>query len=229
MPPETEETTTETPVTAPTTPGLPNTPEARLPTGELKDGLSAPKTTDGETKSTEPPAPKAEEPKVIPGAPEKYEFKNLPDGFEVTPDAEDFFKKSGFSQAQADEAIKFYVKKLEDVAKGPYEQWKTMQEEWLGKVKADPEYKGNLDNVRSTISKFLDQVNDPKIASDMREAMDFTGAGNNPAFVKFMYRMAANFTEGAHVKANGPSPHGQRAPGEGERPSAARSLYPNLS
>jgi hypothetical protein len=104
-----------------------------------------------------------------------------------------------------------------------------MQEDWMSKVKADPEYKGNLDNVRSTISKFLDQVNDTKVAAEMREAMDFTGAGNNPAFVKFMYRMAANFTEGPHVKANGPSPHGQRAPGESERPSAARSLYPNLS
>jgi hypothetical protein len=228
MPPEAETPITETPPSPTPT----NSPEARLPTGELKSDLSTPTPEPGPTKSTEPTKaePKSEDKPITGGtAPEKYEFKSLPDGFEITPEAEEFFKKNSFTQEQANNAVEYYVKKLEEAAKGPYEQWKSLQEEWVGKVKADPEYKGNLDNVRSTISKFLDQVGDPKIAEEMREAMDFTGAGNNPAFVKFMYRMAANFTEGAHVSGNGPSPHGQRAPGTSERPSAAKSMYPNLS
>ena len=238
MPPETDAPTTETPetpVAVATTPGLPNTPEARTPTGELKDGLSAPpKTppTTGETKSTEstkPEEPKPGDAKVIPGAPEKYEFKDIPDGFEITPDAEDFMRKNGFSQEQADNAVKFYVKKLQEAAEGPHKLWKAEQDKWLGEIIKDPEYKGDLEGIKSTISKFIDQVNNPRLATEMREAMNFTGAGNNPAFVKFMYRMAEQYTEGGHVGANGPSPHGQRAPGTAERPSAARSMYPNLS
>ena len=58
-------------------------------------------------------------------------------------------------------------------------------------------------------------------------AMDLTGAGDHPAFVKALWKLSAYITEGSHVAGSGPSAHGQTAPGAATRPSAAKALYPN--
>jgi hypothetical protein len=244
MPPETPEVTPETP-TASTTPG--NSPEARTPAGELKDGLSPVKealatepTKNGETKSTptsnegkslinqDGEAPK-EEAKKAEGPPEKYEFKDLPEGFEVPEAAQERFKKNGLTQEQANDMVQFHKELLEEAQKAPFSVWKEMNDGWVADVQKDPEYKGNLTNVRANISKFIDGIGDAGLAESFREAMDLTGAGNNPAFVKFMFRMAQQFNEGTHVAGNGPSRFGQLAPGSTDRPTPARALYPNLS
>jgi hypothetical protein len=59
--------------------------------------------------------------------------------------------------------------------------------------------------------------------------MDYTGAGNNPAFIKAFWKMAQALTEGGHVAGTGPAPIGQKPPGAAERPTAAKALYPNLA
>jgi hypothetical protein len=209
----------------------------------VKEALATETTKDGETKSTptsnegksllnqgekEPEAPK-EEAKKTEGPPEKYEFKDLPEGFEVTEAAQERFKKLALTQDQATDIVKFHTELLAEAQKAPFEHWKAMNEGWVTEVTADPEYKGNLTNVRANISKFIDGVGDAGLAESFREAMDLTGAGNNPAFVKFMFRMAQQFNEGTHVAGNGPSRFGQLAPGSTDRPTPARALYPNLS
>lgn len=250
MPPETSEVTNETPTTPQAIAG--NSPEARNPDGSMKDGLSGqpmetkepPKPeTPGETKSTpttsesKPGETKpsllnqkdeAKPDSIATGAPEKYEFKDLPSGFEVTEKAQDFFKSNQMSQAQADAAIKFYHELATEAQQAPFKLWQDMNDGWVKEVTADPEYKGDIGNVKATISKFVDSIEDRALADSLREAMDLTGAGNNPAFVKFMFRMGQRLTEGKHVAASGPSAFGQRAPGTGERPTAAHSLYPRL-
>ena len=57
--------------------------------------------------------------------------------------------------------------------------------------------------------------------------MNVTGAGNHPAFVRAFWKLAQQVTEGGHVAGRGPSPEGQKAPGEMPR-TAASTLYPNL-
>jgi hypothetical protein len=104
--------------------------------------------------------------------------------------------------------------------------WQETQEQWVKEVKADPELGPRLNEVKTTISRAIDGLNNPKLARDFREAMDFTGAGNNPAFIRAFYKLAQMVTEGGHVAGGGPSAAGQKR--AGEMPSAAQAMYPNL-
>jgi len=130
------------------------------------------------------------------------------------------------SQAQAQQLVDFYTAKTTESANQPYEAWNSMQEQWVKEVKADPQIGPRLNEVKTTIARAIDGLNDPKLAASFREAMDFTGAGNNPAFIKAFYKLAQMVTEGGHVAGSGPSTASQRR--AGEVPSAAQAMYPNL-
>lgn len=257
MPPETPpvvvETKTPTPTLAalsPTPAVAPNQPEARNPDGSLKDGLSAPKTvTDGQTLSTEntsnlsesekklageeikPAEAEGEKKPAVEGVPEKYEFKNLPEGVTVPDDTAAMFKEKGLNQEQAQSMVDYYLKKSAEAARQPYDTWQKMNKDWLETIQKDVEYKSDMKGVVTSISRLIDGVtgNDAALNKEFRAGMDLTGAGNHPAFVKFMYRLSQQMNEGSYVKPGGPSPLGQRAPGAGERPSPARALFPGLS
>jgi hypothetical protein len=57
--------------------------------------------------------------------------------------------------------------------------------------------------------------------------MDYTGAGNNPAFIRAFFKLAERLVEGSHVTGKGPVQ--VRQDGTSGRPSAAAAMYPNLS
>ena len=162
------------------------------------------------------------------GAPASYTDFSVPDGYELDKDvakeAGDLFKTMNLTQSQAQQLVNFYVSKTEEATQAPYKLWHETQEAWRNEIKADPEIGGKLDQVKSTIAKAIDGLCDAKLAAGFREAMDYTGAGNNPAFIRAFYRMAQKLTEGTHVAAGGPA---QVNP-PGQRPSAAQALYPNL-
>jgi len=130
------------------------------------------------------------------------------------------------SQEQGQKLVDFYTAKTAESANEPYKVWQETQEQWVKEVKADREIGHKLNEVKTTISRAIDGLNDPKLASAFREAMDFTGAGNNPAFIKAFYKLAQMVTEGGHVAGSGPSTASQRR--AGEVPSAAQAMYPNL-
>lgn len=225
---------------------LANTSEARTPTGEIKN--VTPQTT---TTSTEPkvegttlltespktevvPPKEGEAPKVDPKAvPEKYEFK-LPDGVAldekvmeaVTP----IFKEAGLTQEVAQKLMDFHTAQIQAAAKagtdaGAAEYTRT-REGWRTELAADPEIGGKLPEVKVAVGRALDALGDAKLATDFRAAMDLTGAGDNPAFVKAFYKFAQAFTEGKAVRGTGPSIAGQ-TPGPAPKPSPAKALYPN--
>lgn len=168
------------------------------------------------------------EPEKPAGAPEAYKDFTVPEGFELdktmAKEAGDLFKTMNLDQSQAQKLVDFYASKSQEAAQAPYKLWHDTQEAWRNEVKADPEIGGKLDQVKSTISKAIDGLGDAKLAAGFREAMDFTGAGNNPAFIRAFYRLAQKVTEGTNVPAGGPA---QVTP-PGQRPSAAEALYPNL-
>lgn len=165
------------------------------------------------------------------GAPEKYEAFKVPDGFvlddKVAAEASELFKASGLSQEAAQKMVDFYTAKTQEAFQQPYKAYKDMREGWVKEVKADPEIGGKLDQVKITIGKALDGLGDPKLAENFKAAMDLTGAGDNPAFIKAFYKMAQALTEGSSVVGRGPSAGGQTAPGQG-RVTAAKALFPNL-
>jgi hypothetical protein len=219
------------------------TPEgvARTPTGEIASQTqttSSGTTPQTSTTPTENPslanqsgeslanqAPKAEG-----GAPEAYSNWNVPEGFTldegVSKEISGIFKGLNLSQEQGQKLVDFYTAKTAESANEPYKVWQETQEAWVKEVKADPVLGPRLNEVKTTISRAIDGLNDPKLARDFREAMDYTGAGNNPAFIRAFWKLAQMVTEGGHVAGSGPSPQGQRR--QGETPSAARAMYPNL-
>jgi hypothetical protein len=145
---------------------------------------------------------------------------------EVNKEAVGLFKDMNLTQVQGQKLVDFYVKHTSESANAPYDAWNSMQEQWVKEIKADPYYGPRINEVKTTISRAIDAVGDSRLADGFRAAMDYTGAGNNPAFIKMFYKMAQMLTEGKHVAGNGPSPHGQRQ--SNEMPSAAKAMYPNL-
>lgn len=202
----------------------PNTTEARTPTGELKDvgGLTPPVET---SKVEDKPGDKP----VAPVVPEKYELK-FPDGAKLDDaafaKASEIFKKHGMTNEAAQELINIQSEMAGKFAGDVTAKVTALREGWRNDVAADPEMAGKLDTIKADIGKALTQL-PPEIVAPFREAMDFTGAGDHPGFVKAFWKMAQLLNEGKPAARGNPSPAGQTKPGEG-RPSLAASMYPNL-
>jgi hypothetical protein len=166
------------------------------------------------------------------GAPEQYEDFKVPDGFTLDKDIAGevgaLFKEGNLSQAYAQKLVDFYVAKTTESHNQPYEQYQDTRQTWRNEINADPDIGGaKLNGVMVSISKLIDSFGDAKVADAFREAMDYTGAGDNPGVVKGLYALAKRLTEGGPVRGSNPSLDGMRRPGEG-RPSAAQAIYPNL-
>lgn len=182
---------------------------------------------------TPPIEPKASEPKVgdKPVAPEKYEF-TAPEGLTLdeatVTEASIVFKELGLTNEQAQKLVDFQGKLAKTQAEAPYKAYDAMREGWQNEVKADKDIGHILPKVKETIGKALDTLGDPALVASFKEGMNLTGAGDHPAFVKAFYKLAQSVVEGSHVSGKGPSPHGQSATGQGDRPTVAGAMYPNL-
>jgi hypothetical protein len=163
------------------------------------------------------------------GAPEAYQEFTAPEGYEFNPDqmkdVHGTFRELGLNQAQGQKLMDLYMKQVVEAETAPYRVWQETQEKWRTEIRNDPEIGGKLDRVRETVSRAIDGLGDPKLAREFKEAMDFTGAGNNPAFIRAFYKLAQMVTEGKAAPAGGPSPAAR--PG-GARPSLASAMYPGL-
>lgn len=228
----------ETPAPAPTpTPdpsGVTRTPDGTI---AAPSPASMTPTPEGTTLLTE--APKADpakpaEAKPVEGAPEKYEDYKVPDGYEIAgelkTEIDGLFKGIGLSQENAQSLVDFYVKQTQEAFQAPFDAYQEMRKEWRTEADNHPDLRGKLaegGEVRTTIGKLLSTMPDQQLASDFRKAMDLTGVGDHPAFIRAIYGWAKALTEGSHVAGNGPAPGGQSAPGA-RPPSAAQAMYPNL-
>lgn len=233
---------------------LANDPAARTESGEIVDQKTSlvtdqPEKTETKaepdaTKTADPepkPAEKSEDDKSLlnkkdekaAGAPEKYEPFKVPEGFTldeaVATEAGTLFKEMGLNQDQAQKLVDFHAAKTTEAAQAPFKLWQDMNAKWTKETVSDSalgDGKGLRTEVKSAIAKTIDSLG-PTLAPAFREAMDLTGAGNHPAFVKAMYELSKLATEGSHVKAGGPTKFGTARPGD--RPeSAAAAMYPSL-
>ena len=219
-------------------------PPAQAPDGTLLNQQATPQTpTDSspttpvqETKPETPPAkPEAKDPALLnakpEGAPEKYSDFTLPEGLtlkpEVLAEAQTLFKGMNLSQDAAQSLLDFHAKQMAEIAQAPIKAVTDTKAAWESEVRAafgkDIEPGGR---VNVAIARVIDAM--PKdVGPAFREAMDFTLAGSNPAFVKAMAWIADQFSEGTSVKGNGPSPLGQKSP-DAKPLTVAQAMYPNL-
>jgi hypothetical protein len=169
------------------------------------------------------------------GAPEAYTAWTVPEGFSIdeaaSTEAGTIFKEMGLSQDQGQKLVDFYSKHSKATSDHLSDLVRQQNETWQNEAKNHPDLRGKLDPggpVLTTISRALDSLGNAQLKADFQAAMDFTGAGNHPAFIRAFYALASKLAEGSHVAGNGPSPLGQQAPGSARPPTVARAMYPNL-
>lgn len=236
--------------TTPTTPPLPNDEAARSPTGEILDARppeppKPPSPTGDGTSSTTPsektPPDGTTKPPTEPSkAPETYADFTVPEGFKIDADllakATPIFKELGLTQAQAQQLISLQADREVALGKAPADAYATLRKDWVAATTADKDMaahtvdgKTGLDAVKIDIGRALSALGDTKLTDEFRAAMDLTGAGDHPAFVKALWKLSQLVGEGSHVPGGKPSPEGQVDPTKSAKPSAAKSLYPNLA
>jgi hypothetical protein len=95
------------------------------------------------------------------------------------------------------------------------ETWERTQDDWKTQVRNLPEFGGTaLPATMSGIAKLLDRYGD----AETRKAFDMTGAGNHPAVVAFLGKMAKHMNEAPPVSGK---------PASGVPLSRAERMYSN--
>lgn len=130
------------------------------------------------------------------GPPEKYDFK-LPEGFELNKDLVDqatpLFKEIGLTNDQAQKLVDFHAGFVKQGHEALAKAWDDVKGGWLAESKADKDIGGaNFDkNVGVAVSaiKALD-------IPGLGEALNSTGAGNHPAFIKAFHKIGTLMAEG---------------------------------
>lgn len=227
----------QTPSATPPTPAQGNDQAARTPDGTIKDQQATQPTTTPEPKQPEPakPEPKADEGKKpdASAAPDKYEFK-APEGYEIDQKVLDkavpIFKELGLTQDQASKLVDVYNEASVAAAQHNANLVEEMRQGWRNDV-VKSDLGNGTDNlkpeVRANINNAINAIGDAKTVEAFKTAMDDTGVGDNPAFVRAMNAIGKALGEGTNVRGSGPSPAGQRNPASAPR-SAAQALFPNL-
>jgi hypothetical protein len=171
-------------------------------------------------------------------APDKYEPFKLPEGYTLSAETVDkiapVLKELNLDQAGAQKLVDFHVAQMIESAKAPAATYEQTRTAWQGEVLSDPEIKSyskdgksGIEAVKIDLGKAI-SVMGPELGGKFKAAMDLTGAGDNPAFVKGFWKLAQHVIEGKPVSGKSPSPLGQVDPNRSAKPSAAQSMYPGL-
>lgn len=218
------------------TPPPSNTPEARTPTGEIKDLASTTtSSTTPESASDKPestPEPKTDTKPS--GAPDKYDLKTAEGSPALDPRTVEEFtpiaRELGLDNAQAQRLVDFYNKQMAKLtsSEAHVAVIQAQNEKYMTALQSDREIGGKLDQVKADIGRAYDAIGKPELVSAFKAAMAESPEGNNPAFVKMIYAFAQKVNEGKPVSGGRPSPHGQTETGQNNRPTIAEAIYPNL-
>lgn len=195
---------TDTP--APDTPAAPAAQEAAPATLLTEE---PPAST--EEKPAEATETKAEEKAPEPIDPASYEV-TLPEGIDRDdPLVEAFLAgaaKGGMEQDSVQAVLDSLAPKLAERLAEPANMWRDLNEQWRGEIKRMPDIGGaneaktiatvrNAMNTLCTGYKLADgtEVSAQQEQAALVDALNMTGAGNNPALVRFLYRAAARLVE----------------------------------
>src|SRR5712664_1533093 len=191
----------------------------------------------GTKPATEPAVVDASKPEDKPatGAPEKYEAWTAPEGYELdaglVEEVSPIFKELGLTQEQSQKLVDFYSKHSLAAADASLKAFTDMRAEWRQSMKTDDTLSKLADSsgnfgprspLVDTVNRALDGLQNPKLVADFKDAMNLTGAGDNPAFVRVLHALASQVTEGTSYPTGGP------VQSKSSRPSPGAAMYPHL-
>lgn len=149
-----------------------------------------------------------------PAIPVYTDFK-LPEGYTVDPksmgEAAQLFKDARLSQEQAQKFIDLAVSREQAVANSGLKAFVDLQNGWVSEIKSDPEVGGEKFKASMALAgRAIDRLGgDP-----LREAMNLTGAGNNPVIFKAMVQLGQWISEDKFRPGNGPAVNPNRSTAE---------------
>ena len=184
----------------------------------MTEPMPNPESPDSTAAPTPVPAPDAPAPLLGSDAaapPTTYTEFKLPEGATVDGDsmksASDLFADSWLNQEQAQKFIDLAVSREQAAARKGLQAFVDLQTKWVSEIKADPDIGGDrLQASLASATRAIDRLAIP----GLREALDLTGAGNNPAIVKAFARIGQMISEDRFRPGNGAPPATQRSPAE---------------
>jgi len=218
---------------------LGNETTVRDESGTIKDPAALAKTADTTTSSTTDQSKSAEgkteegkaKTEAATGAPEKYEAFKAPEGItlddKLIESAAPLFKELGLSQDQAQKLVDFHAAQTKAAGDAGMKAYEDMRADWRTKTASDKDLGNGTDlrpDVKANIGRALDLV-PAEAKTAFFEAMDLTGAGDNPAVIRVINALAQRIGEGKLVAGGGVSPAG--VPG-GKARTGAQALFPHL-
>ena len=149
-----------------------------------------------------------------PAQPAYGDFK-LPEGVTVDADslkpATELFAETGLSQDQAQKFIDLAMARETAAAHKSVQAFVDLQNQWVSEIKADPDIGGDrLKSSLASANRAIDRLNVP----GLREALNFTGAGNHPAIVKAFVRLGQMIAEDRFRPGHLARPQVPRSPAE---------------
>ena len=147
-------------------------------------------------------------------APAYGEFK-LPDGATVDGEslehATALFKEAGLPQEQAQKFIDLALSREQAAATRGVQAFVDLQTKWVSEIKADPEIGGTrFEASMASAGRAIDRLGVP----GLKEALNLTGAGNNPAIVKAFVRLGQMVSEDRFAPGKDAPPAAARTPAE---------------
>lgn len=204
VPSESEVTTAVEPTTDGAVVAVEEKPFAHTDTPSL---LNTPLATE-DTPAPDSDAPPEPAPDTAPAAveepvvePIKYEL-TVPEGFPIDQNqmvaAGELFRKHRIDPAVAQELVDFHANQLSQFNKQISDHWQRTfadtRKAWVDEVRSDPELGGAGHN---TAMQKIFHVRDLFVPERDQKAfnqfLDITGAGDHPAFLRFIYRVAQKF------------------------------------
>ena len=122
--------------------------------------------------------------------------------------ATELFAETGLSQDQAQKFIDLAMARETAAAHKSVQAFVDLQNQWVSEIKADPDIGGDrLKASLASADRAIDRLNVP----GLREALNFTGAGNHPAVVE-------------SVRASRADDRGRPLPARPARPAAGPAI-----
>lgn len=116
----------------------------------------------------------------------------LPEGQTMDPAALELFKGERLSQETAQKLIDFAMARETAAANRSLQTFVDTRTKWVSEIKSDPEIGGDkLGQTQTHCATLIDRLNIP----GLREALDLTGAGDNPAVVRAFARLGQMVAE----------------------------------
>lgn len=168
------------------------------------------------------PADKPED-KPADDKPIEYEAFKLPEGMTLDEAKLGEFTKlaaeAKLPQETAQKMVDMYAAEIKQITEAPYRAWTDLQNQWQEQIRNDPVIGGadldkNLAATKAGIKNLLGEE-----AGKFFEALNMTGAGNNPDIVRGLFKAVAPHAPATPVRGN---------PGSGSK-TAGATLYPQMA